>query len=186
MKEKHEDDAERDGCVGNIEDGPAGQVDVEYFDIKEVYVDKIDDFAVEERGLPEDDAIEHPIDEVADRAAEDDCKRQADHESFVAYLVKIKEDCDACDNGEEGQKQPAPEIYAECHPGVFYEGQPDKIPNERVTRPKRHSGMIKMKKGKGESFDEELGQLVGNNDRACDVENLHAENIWKCSLSPPR
>src|SRR5512138_1742885 len=102
----------------------------EEVDVEEVGVDEIDHAAVEERGLVEQHAVEDAVNEVAERAAEDEGERGTEKKVLVPRLVQVEQDAGAGGDGKEGKEHLAADIDAEGHPGVLDIGQAQEIAND--------------------------------------------------------
>src|SRR3990172_2482618 len=173
MKDQENDNTQRNGSVGDVENRPTCDMETKKIYVEEVDVDKVHDLPVEQRCLAEDYAVEDPIDQVADGAPKDHRKRKADDKRLIFDPEQIDEDAHTRKEGEDGEKEFSPEVDPEGHPRIFDERQPHKIAEHRRAASKRNAGVVEIQKRNRETFDKEFCYLVKDNNRPGDVENAH-------------
>jgi hypothetical protein len=139
MEEEQEKDTDRNGSISNIEDRPPREMVSPDVDIKEIQIEEVYNFAIEEGTFIKDHAVENPIDEVTSCAPKDHCKGETKPQRFVARMVKKEENCNAGDNGEHGEEQLTPDINAERHAWVLNVGKSEKVSQDLPTRTVLHA-----------------------------------------------
>src|SRR4051812_32020650 len=97
IEKQEEHHANRHRRVGDIENIEPVKLVAEEFYIGNIDVDEIDDLSVEERRVIVEQTVEHTVDEIADRAAQNHCEcySQPDVIAFAAATDEIYQE-DAC------------------------------------------------------------------------------------------
>jgi len=156
VREQQEENADRHSRVGDVEDKPSRELEAADGDVEEIHVKKIDHLAVEQRAFTEEEPVEHPVDEVADRAREDQREGKPDGERMVADVVEVPGNGDGGEEGEQGEDQLAVGIDPEGHAGILDERQAKEITEERDALSELQPFMIDPKDRDGESLDEQF------------------------------
>ena len=169
VKQYKQDYADSNGRVGYVKHRPAGKIIPEYRDIKKDYIDEIYYATVKERCCAVEYAVENPVDEVAERSAEDKRERKPDTQRFLTDRNEIPENADTGNEREHCKECSSPEIDAESHAGIFYIGKPDKVTEYRYSLAVIHPIPHNTEKRDTESFYEDLGHLIQSDNAKCQI-----------------
>lgn len=135
-QEEHNTDA--DTGVGDIEHRPPVQVVLKDGEVEKVQIEKVDHAALKQRPSLEEDPVEDPVNQIAQRATENHRQGNAETEAPGPDAIKIIEDPHARQEGKDGEEDLSADLDAECHPRIFDMGQPEEVSQERTTRTQRH------------------------------------------------
>ncbi len=105
--------------------------------VEKIHINEIDDLAIEQRSVIEEQAVKYPVNQVSTCSSENHRKSKPKGECFAAHFIQVQQDADARKDGENGKKQLASNIDPECHSGVFNVCQPDEIPQDLLATPER-------------------------------------------------
>src|SRR5271169_4000314 len=131
VEEEEEQHTDRDSRIGDVEHGPSRELIPENVDIEEIHVEKINDLAVKHGRIAEYDAVKDTVDQVAERAPQYHREREPETQRFPPCVIEIRDDGHAGGDGKKGEEQLPPYVDPECHPGIFYVGEAEEIPQKR-------------------------------------------------------
>jgi hypothetical protein len=87
VKNEQDQNADSHRRISNIEDRPAREMVPEDGHVKEINIDEIYDFAVKQSPVVKQNTVKDTVDEVADRASEDERKRKTEQQPLVSHFV---------------------------------------------------------------------------------------------------